>query len=493
MNRLRKLLQRRNELLAEMEGICAAAHDDGERSLNDAEQARYDACMAAVRDLNPQIEREQELAEMARNAGGTPVDPEPASDPAPRPTPLAAEPPATAGTPRILPNILDSGLPSSMAHPTFRERTRRPIPAVARDQYVFGTLGEQLQAVAAAEIGGPERVRAMNMLAEVQSRDMDASGASADSGSDGAFLVQRNFATPLLERAQEQSILYPMTRQIEIGVGFDGVELPFIDETSRADGSRFGGVLCYWSADADTVTAKKPKFGNQFLQLEELVGLAYATKKLIRDATALESIFGVAFASEMAHMIDDAIFEGSGAGRPLGIAASQNAARIAVAVGSQAASTVKFANIVDVYSRVHARSRMRPQCVWLINQDVEPQLFSMVIEGSSSGVFPAYMPPGGLSGSPYGTLMGKPVIAIEHASTVGTVGDIGLYDLSEYITISRGGVAFSSSMHVKFETRQMAYLWEAEMNGQPAWRSTLTPKEGSNTQSPYVTVATRSG
>jgi HK97 family phage major capsid protein len=109
-----------------------------------------------------------------------------------------------------------------------------------------------------------------------------------------------------------------------------------------------------------------------------------------------------------------------------------------------------------------------------------------------TGGAPVFMPPGGLSGAPYGTLMGRPVIPVEYCATVGTEGDIILADLSQYLMIDKGGINAASSMHVRFIYDEMAYRFIYRVDGQPIWNSALTPKNGSNTLSPFVTLATRS-
>ena len=73
-------------------------------------------------------------------------------------------------------------------------------------------------------------------------------------------------------------------------------------------------------------------------------------------------------------MLDDAIFEGNGAGQPLGIMNSPALVTVAAEVG-QPANTILFENIVNMWSRAYGRSR--PSMAWLINQDIEPQLFAM--------------------------------------------------------------------------------------------------------------------
>ena len=108
----------------------------------------------------------------------------------------------------------------------------------------------------------------------------------------------------------------------------------------------------------------------------------------------------------------------------------------------------------------------RDKAVWLINQDVEPQLFTMTI-GVGTGGIATYMPPGGLSGKPFATLLGRPVLPVEWCPTLGTVGDIVLADLSQYVTISKGGVDSAQSMHLRFDFDEQAFRFIFRVDGQP--------------------------
>ena len=90
------------------------------------------------------------------------------------------------------------------------------------------------------------------------------------------------------------------------------------------------------------------------------------------------------------------------------------------------------------------------------------------------------------------TLWGRPVLFVEYAETVGTVGDIALVDLSKYRLIRKGGVEQASSMHVYFSTGEQAFRGFYRVDGQAAPRAALTPFKGSNTLSPFVVLATRS-
>ncbi|MBU1623385.1 MAG: phage major capsid protein, partial [Nanoarchaeota archaeon] len=98
---------------------------------------------------------------------------------------------------------------------------------------------------------------------------------------------------------------------------------------------------------------------------------------------------------------------------------------------------------------------------------------------------------GGISGAPYGTLFGRPVIAIEQADTVGDLGDVMLLDLSQYLMIDKGGLQAASSLHVMFLYAEQVFRFIYRTDGQPAWNSSLTPANSSNTLSPFVLLDAR--
>jgi HK97 family phage major capsid protein len=84
------------------------------------------------------------------------------------------------------------------------------------------------------------------------------------------------------------------------------------------------------------------------------------------------------------------------------------------------------------------------------------------------------------------------LIECEYMSTMGTTGDIMLASLSQYQTIDKGGVQAASSIHVAFLTDQSVFRFVYRVDGAPMWHSALTPFKGSQTQSPFVVLATAS-
>lgn len=445
MSRIKELRQRKAELLDEATALTAK-EDDG--SITDDERARLDALTDEGGELdavNAKIAREERLMDERRSMD-------------------AVE------------NINDD---------TEEEAAAR-LPATVRgDPERFATFGEQLQAIANAGMVDDTKGTTDRRLIWGA-----ATGAGEAVPSDGGFLVQQDFALDLLALMHELGDIIGRVRGIPISAQSNGIKLPAIDESSRVDGSRWGGVQAYWANEADTVTSTKPKFRELDMRLNKLFGIGYVTDELLADAAALESVLTQAFTEELTFKTEDAIVNGTGAGQPLGLLNSGAVVEIAKESG-QAALTVVTANIINMFARLPRRSGTK--AVWLINQDIWPQLWQLTL-GTGTAVVLLYRPPG-VSGpnvnEPFGTLLGRPVLPVEYCATLGTAGDIILADLSQYLMIDKGGVSQASSMHVRFINDEMTFRFIFRVDGQPAWNKPVTPFKGTNTQSPFISLAVR--
>ena len=349
----------------------------------------------------------------------------------------------------------------------------KPTPAKDNEKR-FSSFGEQLMAAYRAAMPGGKVDERLSTRA--------ASGLNETTPSDGGFLVQQDFVTELLKRTYETGILASKVKKIPISTNANGMKINAIDEDSRANGSRWGGVQTYWEGEADEITASKPKFRQMELSLKKLTGLCYATDELLQDAAALEAVIRQAFAEEFGFKIDDAILSGSGEGEPLGILNS--GAIVTVAKEASQTDIITVENLIKMWNRLWSRSRAN--AVWYINQELEPYLYTLKI-----GDKPVYIPAGGLSEKPYGTLFGRPVVPIEQWSAVGEVGDIILADIGQYLLIDKGGVKSASSIHVRFLYDENVFRFIYRVDGKPIWTKPLTPYKGSATVSPFVTLAKR--
>lgn len=317
-----------------------------------------------------------------------------------------------------------------------------------------------------------------------------ATGMSANIGEDGGFAIPPEFRTAIWDEAnmEDEQNLFAQTWQIPVS-GRE-ITLNRQAETSRATGSRYGGIRGYWLNEGGTMTASKPKLAQFTLRPKKLAVLAYMTQELLDDGMALQGYLERAAGSEIRFMINDALIRGTGTGKPLGILDNNAAGTIEVSAETgQGATVLLAANIDNMWMRCHPRARS--SAVWYINNDVEPHL-QKIERPAGAGGLPAYMPPGGLSATPYGSLKGRPVVPIEFCETAGTSGDIILANYGWYATATKGAVRSESSIHVQFLTDEVTFRFIVEVDGQPVLDSAITPYKGSNTVSPFVKLETRS-
>ncbi len=349
------------------------------------------------------------------------------------------------------------------------------------------SLGDQLQAIVfAAAPNGSFAGRGGRVDPRLH-QNMAPTGGAAGVPSDGGFLIRTDFSSEIYKRTYANGILASRCNRVPISADADGLEVPYVDETSRATGSRWGGIRVYRAQEADSVTASRPKIGKWECRLEDLKGLAYATERLLRDASAMTAIYTEAFSNEFAFVLDEKIFAGSGAGQCMGVLNAPCTVSVA-AEGAQTATTLNMKNIVKMWARCYGPSRQN--AVWFYNQDVEPQ-FPLLTSAATSSSQVVFLPPGGLSGSQYSTLFGRPMIPLENCRTLGTVGDIVLADMSQYTLIEKDGMDAQQSMHVRFIYDEMTFKFRMRVNGAPKWKTALTPAQGSNTLSPFITLAAR--
>lgn len=374
----------------------------------------------------------------------------------------------------------------------FRETTerldqpavRRTLPARPRDaaeegKHGFANMGDFCAKAWNAFHGGGQDDRLFIGAAV-------GTGMQQQVGSDGGYLVPPSFAKEVWDgMTTDANNLLSMTDNYQIEG--ESLSFPANAETSRAAGSRFGGVRGYWLSELDQLTSSLPKIRQVTLTPKQLAVLVYASDKLLRNSQAASQYLTRAATEEINFMVGDSLVNGTGVGQPEGILNSGCTVSVAKETG-QDATTIVAENIIKMHARLHPRSQMR--AVWLINQDCLPQLHQMQI-GVGTGGQLVYMPPNGLADSPFGTIYGRPVIPIEYCPTLGTVGDIILADLGGYAVGTQGGVETGMSIHLKFDFLQTAFRFVFSVDGLSWLNSAITPFKGTNTQSTFVTLATR--
>jgi HK97 family phage major capsid protein/HK97 family phage prohead protease len=329
----------------------------------------------------------------------------------------------------------------------------------------FDNLGHFAQAV----------VRAATGLADCRLVRAPTGASEADPISAG-FLVPEAWAPDIVESLYGAS---PMVKLCARHVGSLPVKFPAIDEKSRVDGGRWGGVLAGWSSEAATISPTLPKWRLIDFLPQKLIGATYVTAELLADAPALDASLRRMFAAELSLLAERAILHGNGVGQPFGILNSP--ALITVPKDSgQAAGTISTTNVAAMWSRMPLTCRAN--AVWIVNEDALAQLDA----GNYTGIFQ----PAGSDGIATPRLKGRPVIEIENASPLGTPGDILLLDLSQYL-VAGPDPDIAVSLHVAFVSDEAVFRFAWRVEGRPLWTSPITPFNGTATRSPFVALAAR--
>jgi HK97 family phage major capsid protein len=439
-NVIENLRSRQQELQAECETIVSQADQD-ERDLSDDELETIRAHKAEIDKISGQIEAREAI-----------TPPAPGRRTAPEPQ-----------------NRGDGDAP------------RRTVPATPRNvdpRGGFQSFGEFCVAVRQGSLRGSTPDNRLLNAATTYGNE--------GTGADGGFAIPPEFRRSIWTKVMNEDNLLTRTEQLQ--TGGNSMTMPK-DETTPWQTS--GGIQVYWESEGAAATQSKPALEMMQMRLQKLFALVPVSEELLEDAPGIESWLRAKAPAKIVSKINTAILDGTGAGQPLGILKAPCLVSVAKDSG-QAADTIEFENISNMWARMYAPCRRN--AVWLINQDIEPQLDALAFPNGGSGtVVPVYLPANGLSASPFATLKGRPVVPVEACKTLGDKGDIILADLSHYMTLTKAGqdIRTDVSMHLYFDQAVTAFRFIFRVNGQPAWGSSITPQNGNNTRSCFVTLDER--
>lgn len=428
--KLRELKARKATLVQQATALNATASAAG-RDFDDAEQASFNDLKAQIEGVNRQIEAEEFLAEQQAAIGIT--------------------------APGAVVTVTDN-----------RE---------ADPQRGFQSFGEFAQAVRAAG----QRNAAVDERLMIGAAAPSTFG-NENAGGDGGFSIPPQYATEIWTHSLEQDSILPYTDNTE--VSGNSMVLPK-DETTPWGTD---GIRAYWQAEALAGTPTKPKLSITQMRLHKLMALVPITDELLADSVAIGSYLSKKLPISIRWKTDEALLFGSGNGTPLG-ALNGNAAVVQVKESGQATLTLLPLNIAKMVARLPAGSFGRS--FWLINNDALPALWTL---NSNNQIL--YLPYGGGTGpfqnSPYGTLLGRPIIVSQHAKSFSSQGDISLLDMSYYRTITKAeGIRTDMSLHLYFDADAAAFRATYRIDGQPAIYNPINPANGSNTLSPFVQLGAR--
>lgn len=374
---------------------------------------------------------------------------------------------------RRLPMSEESAAPSSYGLGGFRARKVASVGAGLGSKLdgVWPTLKEYLISITPQMIqtqGVPEVFKVL----------------SEGGGAEGGFLVPEEFRVELLQMALEQAVVRPRARVIPMTR--QTLKVPAIRDSSHAT-SVYGGIQASWVAEAGTTsTVRQPTFAQVVLQAKKLTGYTQASNELAQDgAISLEAVINDLFPQAIAYFEDDAFINGTGVGQPQGILNADALVSVAKETG-QAATTLVYENLAKMFARMLPASLSR--AVWVAHPDIFPQLAALSLSVGTGGA-PVWL--ANAAGGPPSSIFGRPIIFTEKCKTLGTAGDIYFVDFSYYLIGDRMALQIMASPHVAFTTDETVWRFIQRVDGRPWITVALTPRNGTNTMSPFVALATR--
>ncbi|MFA6076342.1 MAG: phage major capsid protein [Negativicutes bacterium] len=300
------------------------------------------------------------------------------------------------------------------------------------------------------------------------------------SGADGGFLIPPEFSKQIFTLSLTDDALLPLTDNTDIS----GNSMVFPKDETTPWGT--DGVRAYWQAEAAAATATKPKLGTSILRLHKLMALVPLTEELVSDTNALDSYLPGKVSDSIRWKTNESLLFGNGNGQPQG-AFNSGAVVVQAKETSQAANTVALENITRMVARLIPGGFSR--AVWMITPDALPSVWGL----TTANGFPLWMANNqGAQGSPYGTLLGRPIMVSQHAAAFSAQGDISLVDMSYIRSITKaGGVQTATSLHLYFDADAVAFRATFRVDAQSKIAAPVSQAKGSNTLSPFIQLAAR--
>jgi HK97 family phage major capsid protein len=313
---------------------------------------------------------------------------------------------------------------------------------------------------------------------------------NTQTGTDGGFAVPTPVLNVILEAQKTGGEILSRVTERPVTVG-NAVKETLVKEEARTNGSRNGGLRAYWVAQEGSITESQAKLRELELNVKKVAAAIPVTEEQIEDGPQLISFLKEQVPEELKFVKELAIWDGTGAGSPLGFMRSGALITQAIEGTQTIANTSEFIwkNAAKMMTRMSPSAFLR--AAFFINPALWADIVTATAGAAANGATTLYTPPGRLESMPFGGIYGRPIVPVEYASAVGTVGDFVLADLSDYLFAQKGGLRFAQSMHVEFLKDKQTLRFIERVDGQPRTRVPMTPLNGSVTVSPYVALAAR--
>ena len=350
------------------------------------------------------------------------------------------------------------------------EARKTPAEVKTDDGKIYRSFGEQLADIKKASLG-------YGVTPALEKSQRSILGMNTQTGADGGYAIQVDFANRIMDSVISQSEILNRVDRYQVSANANEVYVTMVNETSTAN--VFGGIQAYVVEEGAQIPNTKPALKQIRLGLKKIAALAYVTDEQMRDASFTGSLLERGFARAIARLREKMVIEN--------IIANPGTTTIAKESG-QSAATVVGKNFLKMRNALISTSRAN--AIWTMHPDVSAELPEMYLSGAHTDKF-IYMPEDGIYATGYDRLFGREIIESDYCSALGTKGDVLYWNPFEYLEIFKGGVETAASIHVAFDTAQMAFRAISYVNGMCKYDQGITLVNSSTQRASYVTLATR--
>jgi HK97 family phage major capsid protein len=440
MNPLEILRTKLSQLHGDSKAIEAAAAAQGRAEFTTEEQTKLSELHAAFQATEAQIALHERNAQIEASASAPQ-----ASKTAPSPVGPTTSTPAFAGA-RV-----------------------QAISATHANHGFTRGFGEYLNAVKKASFGQLDP-RLMNAVTTYGGEGV---------GADGGFAVPPDMRSAIIQAWGEDENLMQHFPQIQ--TSSNQVTLVSDETTPHST----GGITGAWRDEAATITPTKPVLKQVTVALRAVSALVHLTDEVIEDSPVIASYVAKKMGQKLSALVSDAILNGNGLVKPLGIASSP----ALVSVTRTTANKVKADDIGNMVARLRPGSFGRS--FWLMNSSVLPQIWTMTLGGTAAST-PVYAT--NFKDSPYGTLFGRPIYVSEYCmdlTDAGHVsGDIYLINPEGYaLAVKSSGLQTATSIHAAFDQAMQSFRATVRVGGTPFLSGAIARANGTETLSDFVRLS----
>lgn len=288
--------------------------------------------------------------------------------------------------------------------------------------------------------------------------------AQEGSGPLGGFAVPEETAAIMWDRALEDSIIRPRA-QIWPMISDTRTTPAFQSQDTSASVYGFVGA---WLGELQEATVEDPLLRSIKHVAKKLAIFTALSREIMADGAGFQTQLTTALTKALAYFQDVAYLTGSGVGEPLGAMNCPCAIKVKRATANQ----IYYSDITNMFSRLLNGSYKN--AVWLINETALPQVLT-IQDGSGSNIVK------NLNDG----LLGLPIIVSEKVPTIGSAGDIGLYDFSCYSIGQRAEIAVDTTNAFKWTNDRLDVRAIIRVDGQGIFSQPVKNKQG-NLVSPFV-------